>query len=45
MKRFLSVALVAMGVLVLAGEGVAQMAGPMPGPMLSAAWARGWDPR
>ena len=33
MKRFLSVALVAMGVLVLAGEGVAQMAGPMYGPM------------
>ena len=33
MKRFLSVTLVAMGALVLAGEGVAQMAGPMYGPM------------
>ena len=33
MKRFLSIALVAMGVLVFAGEGVAQMAGPMYGPM------------
>lgn len=33
MKRFLSVALVAMGVLGLAGVGIAQMAGPMYGPM------------
>jgi len=33
MKRFLSVALVVAAVLVLAGEGLAQMAGPMRGPM------------
>jgi hypothetical protein len=33
MKRFLSVAVVATGVFLLAGEGVAQMAGPMYGPM------------
>jgi len=33
MKRFLSVALVVVAVLVLAGEGLAQMAGPMRGPM------------
>lgn len=33
MKRFLKVALVVAAVLVLAGEGFAQMAGPMYGPM------------